>query len=78
MRAWITRYALTDGVFEVDGEVTQSGCLRYKLGDYYSFASGGDWHPTKERAVARAEDMRIRKLKSLDKQIKRVSALRFD
>lgn len=78
MRAWITKYALTDGVFEVDGEATQSGCLRYKSGDYYSFVSGGDWHPTREQAVARAEDMRIRKLKSLDNQIKRVSSLRFD
>jgi hypothetical protein len=81
MKAWITKYALTAGVFEVAGEVTVSGCLRYESGGYACYACyafGNDWHSDRASAIARAEEMKIRKLQSLDRQIKKVSALKFD
>lgn len=78
MKAWVTKWALSSGIIEVDGEITSSGCLRYKSGEFTGYVFGNDFHQTKESAIARAEEMRIRKLKSLDKQIKKVSALKFD
>lgn len=80
MRVWISKYALSVGLFEVDGEVTREGGISYTPpeGGLRQYYYGSDWHDTKEAAVARAEEMRIRKLKSLDAQIKKVSALKFD
>ena len=80
MKVWISKYALTVGVFEVDGEVTRNGGIAFTPpeGGLRQYYYGNDWHDTKDAAVARAEDMRIRKLKSLDAQIKKVSALKFD
>ena len=77
---WITKYALTRGIFkreliEVDGDcatvVDENGMNRKDL--YFR----NDWHSTKEDAIARSEEMRIKKLQSLDKQVKKISAINF-
>lgn len=80
MKVYISKYALSVGVFEVDGELTREGGISYALPNrgLRQYHYGSDWHQTKEQAVARAEDMRIRKLKSLDKQIKKLSSIKFD
>lgn len=78
--AFITRYALTTGIYKVEGEVKDDIFMQLRNGrgafDQYFF--GKDWHLTEEEAIARAEEMRIRKLKSLDAQIKKISLLKFD
>ncbi len=81
--AYITKYALSVGVYKVDGE--QNGAMFIQPADredgrsyYPQYFQGKDWHLTEELALARAEEMRIAKLKSLDKQMKRVSALKFE
>ena len=80
MRVWVSKYALSEGLFEVDGEVTREGGISYTPpnGGLRQYYYGSDWHATKESAIARAEEMRIRKLKSLNKQIENVTALKFD
>lgn len=79
MKVYISKYALSVGVFEVDGELTREGGISYtpQDGGLRQYYYGSDWHHTKEQAVAKAEDMRIRKLKSLDKQIKKISSIKF-
>lgn len=37
-----------------------------------------DWFENKEDAIKNAEEIRIKKIQSLDKQIKKLSALKFD
>lgn len=82
MKVWITRYALTVGIFEVDAEQSDrtSGMVSYKRSpdSLMEFAHGKDWHVMRETAVARAEEMKIAKLQSLEKQIKKVSKITFE
>lgn len=71
MKVWITKYALTTGVFQRvvkdvgDGMVVdeRSGYPAYYHGD------GRDWHRTRKSAAERVEVMRLAKLASLKKQI---------
>ena len=40
-------------------------------------AHGNDWHRTEADAVARAEQMRVKKIASLEKQIAKLKKLSF-
>lgn len=78
IKAWVTKYALTDGIFVVDGKVSD-GYLLY-LGHesvLTSFAYDDDWHRTKEAALARAEQMRMKKIAALRKQLAKLEAMVF-
>jgi len=81
MKVWITKYALTQGIFEVDGEAKESSTLLYvpkiRLGTFDAYYHKPDWHETKEEAVAQAEKMRVAKLKSLEKQVAKIRTLQF-
>ena len=74
-KAWITKYALTEGIQEVEGRVALEArdmfCYAGK------FAHGNDWHETKAEAIVRAEQMRVAKIASLKKSIERLERLRF-
>jgi len=84
LKAWITKYALTKGIIEIEGRISDNFpsmfCFKRGVGYYEETAhgEGKDWHRTKESALARAEEMRIAKLKSLDKQMKKIAALKFE
>ena len=81
MKVWITKYALTRGILQADGEadgsmfeVTDSrhpGALKI----YYH---GDEWHIKRAAAVKRAEEMRRKKIASLRRQITRLEALIFE
>ena len=73
--AWTTKYALTRGVLKEKVEV--DGASAWTVDDWRAYLRPGDWHRTEAAAIERAEEMRIAKLKSLDKQIKKISALKF-
>lgn len=76
---YITKYALTDGIQQADAEVLDSGRYWYipKGGSYPTSVGGNDAHLTKDAALDRAEEMRIAKLQSLEKQMKKISAMKF-
>lgn len=76
MKAYITKYALTRGILIKDGEISDSGYFRVE-GDYNSYG-GGEYFIRKNHAVENAEERRIKKLKSLDKQIKKLSDINFN
>lgn len=42
------------------------------------YLHGNDWHGSREAAVARAEQMRAAKINSLEKQIAKLNAMRFE
>ena len=77
---YITKYALTTGIFTTQGEQSSDDSFFYKVdgSSYTQYARGNDVHLTESSALERAEEMRIAKLKALDKQMKKVSAMKFE
>lgn len=83
MKVWITKYALTKGIYEV--AVINSQDDENSVGVYcpnlpYSHQRlyKPDWHETHEEAVARADEMRLKKIESLQKQINNLENLKFE
>lgn len=77
MKIWNSKYALTEGLIEQDGE--EVGDSMVKVGSLqYLHGEGKEWHRTRESAAARAELMRKAKIASVRKQLARLEALRFD
>ena len=77
---WITKYALTQGIFQVDAELAESSDTMIharKPNGFASYYHRNEWHHTKQAAVARAKEMQKKKLISLQKQIKKIEALKF-
>lgn len=82
MEIYVTKYALTSGILKLEAEVDDSvatvrGNRNKGTYDQWFHGEGKDWHRTWESALARAEEMRIRKLQSLDKKMKKIGALEF-
>lgn len=81
-KVFVTKYALSRGITE--HEVFeflhgQSAHVREREGsNRVMFVSSRDWSHDKDVAIARAEEMRIKKLQALDRQIKKLSAKKFD
>lgn len=77
MKAFTTKYALTGGIEEVDGEVFNGGrSFRVERG-HTSFYHGKEWHYDFMSAKARAESMRAEKIKRLREQITKLEQLSF-
>ena len=79
MKVWITKYALTQGVYRCDVETFDDSPRMVKdagsmVPMYYH---GNDWHETSDEAVAKAEKMRAAKIASLEKQIAKLRRLDF-
>lgn len=80
MKVWITKYALTQGIYEVEGEVSVENnifCVPRTEKTFATYYHKPHWHETKEEAVAQAEKMRVAKLKALEKQVAKIKALQF-
>lgn len=77
---YITKYALTTGIFTTQGEQSSDDSFFYKANgsSFTQYVRGNDVHLTEEAALERAEEMRISKLKALDKQMKKVGAMKFE
>jgi len=79
---WIfsTKYCLTTGIEEIEATIKGAIASVEKTSKCYAYSlhtEGKEWHRTREAAVERAEEVRINKLKSLDKSTKKISALTF-
>ena len=83
MKAFSSKYALTEGVREVEGTiVTGSPGTKYfkQSGHRYTqplLTVGKDAHLTRDAAVEAAEFLRERKLASLRRQIAKIEELDF-
>lgn len=79
MKVWISKYALTQGIYEADvrqgasdGHVVGNGMFENYHGD------GKEWHRTKAGAILRAEVVRLTKISSLQKSISKLEKLKFE
>jgi hypothetical protein len=78
MKVIVTKYALTTGLYESgEGKMTLLDYFR-EDGDWANGYHNVDFSLNWEDAIVRAEELRIRKLQSLEKQIKKLSALKFE
>lgn len=78
---WVTLQAHDEGIVEgflVEEHCTGGASVRCP-GKYAGFlvVNAEDWHPTREAALARAEEMRAAKIASLKRQIERLESLEF-
>lgn len=79
MRVWISKYALTKGLYETEGVIstTSSSMIKEVDVDYPDFFHGNEWHENKKEAIARAEEMRTKKIASLNKKLKKLEDMTF-
>lgn len=81
-KVYITKYALTSGIKEVETEIHKSTLndnLNYVRDSAYSFHYiGKDAFLDKSEALNKAEDMRKKKIASLRKQIEKLEKLSFN
>ena len=83
MKVFISKYALTGGVSEVEGAIVTgtSGTKYFKHGGqrytHPLLTVGKDVHETREAAVEAAEFLRARKLASLRRQISKIESISF-
>lgn len=78
MKVWITKYALSQGIKEI--EVEQSKDFPDMVSDKWNASyhgEGREWHRTFESAKMKAEDMRLNKIVSLNKQIQKYEKMKF-
>ena len=78
MKAYITHYALTKGILEMEGEGSENGYFYARKGIYGQTFQLSEWTQDRSVAVSRAAAMRTRKLLSLKKQIAKLEAMRFE
>lgn len=79
MKVWITKYALTKGIFTAEADVSSeypnmATLHKSAAMDHYH---GNDWHRDEASAKARAEVMRNTAVKALDKKRAKLLQLTF-
>ena len=79
MKVWISKHALTKGIFEMDVRISEDGKSAYgqSFNECYH-KKGIEWHETREDAVRRAEEMRENKIRNLEKQIRKLKDMTFE
>lgn len=81
MKVWITKYSLTQGIIEAEATISSigNGEMIELLKDngnvcgIYFYGKGKEWHELLEEAVVKFEEMRDKKIVSLQKQIEKLS-----
>ena len=83
MKVYITKYALTKGIEEKEVEICSDidenmvKVIGVRFSECY-FGEGNQWHRTLQSAIKRAEEMRIKKINSLKKQITKLENMKFE
>jgi hypothetical protein len=76
--AWVTKYALTKGIYKALGSVNVRTGNLYFYGRTHGYhVYKNIWHRTEAEAMARAEEMRTAKIASLKKQIAKLEQLKI-
>lgn len=76
-KMWVSKYALTSQVREVDASFAFAGRHKYyhfEDDDWRTLRLGTEIHETKELAEKAASAMRLKRIKSLEKQISQIKA----
>lgn len=77
MTAYITKYALTQGIIEVKGQAFGRSGFAYEGQGYTGHVHGNEWQLTKAAAITRAEHMRTAKIASHREAIAKLEQLTF-
>lgn len=83
MKVFITKFALTKGIFEIEAERCMSVSpdmikdVAKVSSRYWYHGEGNEWHSTMESAIKKAKEMRKAKIISLQKQIDKLDKLKF-
>lgn len=84
MKFYVTKCALTQGIFEVEGERCDVAAGRAMIrvpgnhvNRYDQYFHGDDFHENRTSAVIKAQKMQAAKLESLKKSMKRIANLEF-
>ena len=83
MKIYVTRYALTRGILEYEGKVSEAYpnmaiCESADGLNREEAFHGNDWHRTLDEARKRARTMRQNKINSLRVSIQKLSSLTFE
>jgi len=86
-KVWISKYALTKGIYELEvkrcvnsiRDKDESDMVEIRKNGFTSYfhGEGKEWHLTKESAIVRAEEMKLRKIESVKKQLNKLEKLKF-
>lgn len=77
---FITKYALSSGIIQVANAEVDGNMVSWRNPDgwpQYAHSEGKDWHRSMDAARLRAMEMRNKKIKSLEQQIKKLGGLSF-
>ena len=74
MKVWITKYALTQGILEM--EANQVGEEIIQTEDGESFYDG-EWYKTKEEAQSIAKSMKEVEIKKLENKLRKLRNIRI-
>lgn len=75
---WVTRWALSRGIEKHEVTPDEDGVLVPNRNSVYgTWLRPGEFYESEELAMARAEEMRLAKIKSLEKQLSWLRGLRF-
>lgn len=80
MKIYITKYALTTGIMEKEGIINPSRhtmAIINTEGGLSEYYHGKDWYRTHDDAIARANEMRQKKVSCLLKQISKIESIKF-
>lgn len=85
MKVWITKYALTKGILLKEAEdfclsIDPTGNMIHMWEDgcsHYYHGKGDEWHDNRQSAIAKAEEMRKKKITNLHKQIEKLQNMSF-
>lgn len=80
MKVYITKYALTQGIFKRDAEICEDINTKMisVIGNIQEYYHKPYWHETLGAAREHAESMRLKRIQSLHKQIQKLIKMTFD
>ncbi len=77
---YVTKYALTKGIWPIEARISDGGNLACEVTDtngYGLLLHAGEFAHTEKEALKQAQDKRVAKLLSLDRQMSKLRRLTF-
>jgi len=84
MKVYITKYALTRGILEEEGVIDEENkhvrveSDRSSWGSFDLYYLGVNAFTSKEEAIAKGEELRLKEIENLKKRIKKLESFRFE
>lgn len=75
---YVTKYALTSGIFKAECKIRSGRAYNWDGNSLVGVYGNSEFAACRRDAIRQAEEMRDRKLKAIDRQIKKISAIDFE